>query len=90
MILLLWFRIFKLISVFISNELFVFSLSSDLKFLTQFSGNDLFTYSDIQFLLSSIVFDIVWLSIKVLIVFVPYIVYLKYITYQKWFEKSGF
>ena len=69
MILLLWFLIFKLLSIFKPNDFFIFSLSSDLNFLTKFSGIYffIFAHSDIQFLLSSSLLYIVWLSTKVLL-----------------------
>ena len=43
-ILLLWFLIFKLLSIFKPNDFFIFSLSSDFNFLTKFSGIDFFFF----------------------------------------------
>ena len=68
MVLLLWFLIFKLLSIFKLNDFSIVPFSSDLNILTTFSGIYyflMFVHSDIQFLLSSSLLNIIWLSTKV-------------------------
>jgi hypothetical protein len=63
MILLLWFLIFKLLSILKPNDFFIFSLSSDFNFLTKFSGIDFFYFClfwyPVPFLIQSIKYSLI-------------------------------
>ena len=84
MILLFGFLIFKLLSIIKPYNLFIFSFSSDLNFFTKNFGFYFFIFSqsDIQFLSSSSLLNIVWFSTEVLL-FVSHISFILNILFHK-------